>query len=98
MLQNKKRYFNWVKREVDSFFKDRKNVQAFLFGSGLEQEVFGDIDIGLLGNVLEKDISQLKEKFSESTFPYFVDLVDFNKVKKGFKENVLNNKVLWIKR
>lgn len=98
MLQNKKRYFNWVKKELDSYFEDRKNVQAFLFGSGIQQEIFGDIDIGLLGNVQEKDISALKERFTQSTFPYFVDLVDFNTVNENFKENVLNNKILWIKR
>lgn len=33
----------------------------------------------------------LKEQFEESTFPYFVDIVHFDKVQNEFKENVFNN-------
>lgn len=72
-------------------------MQVFIFGSGLKKERFGDIDLGLMGKVKNNDVYKLKEEFEESTLPYSVDVVNFNKVSPEFKNNVMNNEVLWIK-
>lgn len=75
-----------------------KYAKFFIFGSSLRKKHFGDIDIGFMGDLKDKDIREVKESFEDSTFPYFVEFINFNKVSKSFKENVFNNKVLWIKR
>lgn len=74
------------------------DVKFFIFGSSLRNERFGDIDVGVMGNVEDDKIDELKEEFENSTFPYFVEFINFNKVSKEFKDNVFNNKILWIKR
>lgn len=74
-----------------------KNTQFFLYGSSLIKERFGDVDLGIVGDVKVGDINKLKEEFTNSALPYFVDVVNFNKVSKTFKENVFNNKIVWIK-
>ena len=75
-----------------------KNLSFFIYGSGLVKERFGDVDIGVEGSISKSDLNRLRQVFSDSSLPYFVELVDFNKVAPGFKRNVLNNKILWIKR
>ena len=42
-------------------------------------------------------VFKLKEEFTNSTLPYFVDVVNFNTASKAFKENVFNKKIVWIK-
>lgn len=93
----KEKYLQQIKHTIDQFAAG-KNLQVFIFGSGLTKDHFGDIDLGLMGKVKRDDIYKLKEEFEESAFPYSVDVVDFNKVSDKFKNNVLENKVLWIKR
>ncbi|OIO17258.1 hypothetical protein COV56_01515 [Candidatus Kuenenbacteria bacterium CG11_big_fil_rev_8_21_14_0_20_37_9] len=89
------RYLEQIKTMLFDFNQDGK-CRFFLFGSSLARSRFGDVDIGVMGKVADKDIGCLREKFRDSTLPYGVDVVDFNKVSKQFKNNVLNNKVLWI--
>lgn len=74
-----------------------KNWQVFLFGSSITKKRFGDLDIGIMGNVTPREISTLKELFINSALPYEVDVVDFNKASEDFKRNVFNNKIIWIK-
>lgn len=73
-------------------------LSFFIFGSSLRKDRFGDIEFGFMGNLSGKDIRKFKESFEESTFPYFVEFINFDKVSKSFKDNVFENKVLWIKR
>ena len=75
-----------------------KDARFFIFGSSLRKDHFGDIDVGFMGDLKAMDIREFKESFEDSTFPYFVDFINFNKVSKRFKDNVFENKVLWIKR
>ena len=77
---------------------DNTNLKIFIFGSSLEKKHFGDLDLGIIGEIKDNKIPDLKEKFKESDLPYFVDVVDFNKVSKEFKDNVFNNKILWLKQ
>ena len=90
-------YINKLEVFLKDFFIKNKEVKFFIFGSCLERKKFGDVDLGYMGKVKIRDVSELKEKLSDSTFPYFVDIVNFNKVSISFKKNVFNNKILWLK-
>jgi predicted nucleotidyltransferase len=94
----KKRYLEKIKSEAVRFAKKNTGVKIFIFGSSLLRKNFGDVDLGILGKINYRAIAELKENFTDSTIPYFIDIVNFNKVSKEFKENVFSNKVLWIKR
>lgn len=92
----KKKYFAQLSNQIKKSVQE-KNWQVFIFGSSLSENHFGDIDVGILGNIKNNDLSQLKEDFEKSTFPYNVDFVDFNKTSEKFKKNVFDQKILWIK-
>lgn len=79
------------------FFGVRKKIKIFLFGGSVRRNRFGDVDIGIMGEVTDEDATALKERLSESDFPYSVDVINFNTVSEKFKNNVLNNKIIWMK-
>ena len=91
----KEKYLEQIKEKVSEFNKN-KGYKFFIFGSSLNQDHFGDLDIGVIGNINNKDLINLKEEFAESNLPYFVDIINFSKISEKFKNNVLNNKVLWL--
>ncbi len=93
----KKRYITQLEKYVKDALKGKKGTRAFLFGSSVSQDKFGDVDIAVLGNVSEKDLNVLRETLQNSNFPYFVDIVHLNKADKSFKDNILNSKIIWIK-
>lgn len=97
MITDQKKYYNSLRDRFLDFFKNNKNVQVFIFGSSTNSEKFGDIDVGVMGEVTDKEIRELKDYFENSTFPFFVDIINFNTVEDSFKNNILNNKVIWIK-
>lgn len=74
-----------------------EKVKIFIYGSSIDRDEFRDIDIGIEGAFDERKISLLKERFEESSLPYFVDVINFNKVSPDFKKAVLKSKILWIK-
>jgi hypothetical protein len=92
----KEKYIRMVKSTVKPYAKNGR-AKFFLFGSSVKRERFGDLDLGVVGRISRDEIGELKELFKDSDLPYFVDVVDFNKVTKRFRDNVLNNDVLWIK-
>jgi len=94
MVQEK--YLQQVKGIIDAF-SFTKDCQIFLFGSSIQKERFGDLDLGIQGLVAEKEISKLKEAFKNSNLPYNVDVINFDEVSEEFKNNVFNNKIIWIK-
>ncbi len=91
----KDKYLKQVRQQVNQFNRDKK-LKFFIFGSSLEKGHFGDLDLGVIGPIKRQELYQLKEKFEASNLPYFIDIVNFNKVSKDFKENVFNNKILWL--
>lgn len=93
----KEKYLKQIKEKINKTV-DSKNWQVFIFGSGLTQNHFGDIDLGFLGSIDNQDLSHLKQEFEESALPYEIDLVNFNRVSNKFKNNVMENKIIWIKR
>lgn len=97
MITDQKKYYNSLRDRFLDFFENNQNVQVFIFGSSTNSEKFGDIDVGIMGKVTDQEIRELKDYFENSTFPFFVDIINFNTVDNSFKNNVLNNKVIWIK-
>ncbi len=91
----KEKYLKKIKEKVIQF-NQGKNLKFFIFGSSLNKKHFGDLDLGVVGDINDKELCKLKEDFTDSTLPYFIDVVNFNKVEKEFKENVFENKILWI--
>ena len=97
MLETSSRYFVWLKKELSDWFAPYPQAQVFIFGSSLRRERFGDIDIGVKGDFDEARLPALRERLTESTFPYIVDIVNFNTAKKSFTDNVFLQPVVWIK-
>ena len=77
---------------------DGGDFKCFIFGSSLTRKKFGDIDLGLIGQVSQQKISRLKEKLELSNLPFAVDVVDFNQAGQEFRNNVFNQKIIWLKR
>lgn len=96
MITDQKKYFNWLKDDL-IYLTRWKKIEIFLFGGSIKRDNFWDIDIWIQWEVEERDEIAIKWYFEEATFPFYIDLVNFNKVEKNFKENVLNNWVIWIK-
>jgi hypothetical protein len=92
----KAKYLKQIKNKISRFSYGKK-MKIFIYGSSLVKDQFGDIDIGIIGRINNKDIDELKADFEGSIFPYKVDIVDFNKVSAKFKNNVLKDKILWLK-
>ena len=91
---------NYIKslKEIVRNFDPKFENRYFVFGSATRKEKFFDIDLGVKGNSdAKKDLSRLRELFEESTFPYFVDVVDFDSASEKFTNYVYDNeKILWI--
>jgi predicted nucleotidyltransferase len=88
-----------LKEEILKIFTqyfDIRKTKIFIFGSFLKKKSPLDLDLGLLGEVDEDKLALLRFDFEESNFPYEVDLVNFNRVEKGFKEYVLGQKIRWL--
>ncbi len=91
------KYLQEIVNIANKFFEG-KNVKFFIFGSSLNKAHFGDVDLGVIGDVSDKELSTLKETFENSAIPYFVDVINFKEVSEEFRDNVLNNRAIWIKR
>lgn len=90
------RYLEKLKTITTLFFSGRKNIQVFIFGSSVVKKKFGDIDIGIAGDIRAYDAARLKETLELSNFPFVVDVIDFNRIDDKFKKNVFKQKILWI--
>jgi predicted nucleotidyltransferase len=93
MLQEK--YIDFLKKEVRKFFP-QPEVEAFIFGSSVEKDFFCDVDVGLIGDFDRRKIYELKEELHDSTFPYFVDVVNVGRADQKFQNNVLSGKRVWL--
>ena len=70
--------------------------KAFLFGSRAKNSAreFSDVDICISGSPLDlKTMAQLKEQFSESDLPYFVDIVLEEKISPEFRTLIKNEMI-----
>lgn len=92
----KEKYLKEITNKIKEFNKN-KGLRFFIFGSALKRGHSGDLDLGVTGKIKDEEIAKLKEEFENSTLPYSVDVINFDRVSKEFKDNVFNNKILWIK-
>jgi len=93
----KSKYLQEIIKKINQLNQNKK-LEFFIFGSSLTKDHFGDIDLGVRGDIKQEDIIKLKQSLIDSTLPYFVDVINFNKVSQEFKDNVFNNcRILWIK-
>ena len=74
------------------------NEKVFVFGSSVENEKFGDVDLAIVSEqaVDDKILRHVREDLEESTLPYKFDLVDINQTNDPFRTRVLNGPKLWI--
>lgn len=92
----KKIYTDRLKKHLSSFLKPTTKV--FLFGSCLDKgNGFADVDVGLLGKGFDdKKITLIREELENSTFPYKIDIVNFNDVNSSFANEVFDKKIEWL--
>ncbi|MGB9591769.1 MAG: nucleotidyltransferase family protein [Candidatus Kryptoniota bacterium] len=90
-----------ITRKIILNLIDKETVTVFLFGSRVGKNVKhdSDIDIGFISkNKLEQKLfSKIAEALEESIVPYHVDLIDFGKLEKEFKEIALGEIEIWNK-
>lgn len=92
------KYLLRLQEMVRKYFS-KEETKVCIFGSSVdpERKHFYDVDVGFLGKVEEKKLWELEEELEESTFPFFVDLVNFETASKDFTEFVLQKtNVRWI--
>ena len=79
------RYVDFIKDTIGSVLD---NVEIYIFGSRTQGKSleYSDVDIALKGkNQIELDkILNLRAAFSNSTFPYKVDIIDLNNIDEKF--------------
>jgi len=84
MIQLSAKHLEMVKRILSSSLNTQK---VYVFGSRARNEAkaFSDLDLCIDGDELSfSSVSALKDAFSESDLPYFVDLVQKTRMSKGF--------------
>ncbi len=72
--------------------------RVFIFGSSVDSDNFGDIDLAIVSDRedLDRSIMYIRELLEESTLPYKFDLVNFNKAKDSFRNRVMSGPKIWI--
>ncbi len=90
------KHLHQLKTKVRHHFPNPE-INVFVFGSSVRENVFRDIDVGFQGDIDERVLSELREELENSNFPYTVALVDFTYVDEDFKDFVLHKEVKkWI--
>lgn len=96
----KKKYQNQIKKIILNNLKGNiknGNVKIFIFGSGVNDKKFNDIDVGIIGkNIDESKLSLIREDFDKSQIPYKIDLINFNQTDKKFRDKALKGKIIWL--
>ena len=84
-----------VKETVSKYLP--KGYQVFIFGSRAEGRArrWSDIDVGILGEkrVPLSVLGLMNEELENSSIPLKVDVVDFSRVSKDFREEALKEVV-----
>ena len=89
-------YVNRIKEVLQKHL--HLNEKVFIFGSSVENEKFGDVDLAVVSDqtVDERIMRHIREDLEESTLPYKFDLVDINQANDPFRTRVLNGPKIWI--
>ena len=80
-----------IKNILHNNFKVKK---AAIFGSRAKNNFTekSDIDIVIFdNNITVKELANIKAEFLESSLPYFVDVILFDKVNKKFQQEIMSN-------
>lgn len=77
---------------INSILKIIPNVEIYVYGSRVKGMAvkYSDVDIALKsGEEIPFDtVLKLKAFFSDSTFPYMVDIIDLNSISENFKNRI----------
>lgn len=77
---------------INSILKIIPNVEIYVYGSRVKGTAvkYSDVDIALKSGVeIPFDtVLKLKAFFSDSTFPYMVDIIDLNSISENFKNRI----------
>jgi predicted nucleotidyltransferase len=91
-------YINQINSIFCTILKGRE-VRILLFGSQSRNDASSSSDYDFAvdcGRKIERSILvSLKEMFEDSTFPYRVDIVDFNNVSKTMKDQIIKYGKEW---
>ena len=85
-----------IKNKIISI-KELEDYQIFLFWSRVKWDYkqYSDYDIGFLWDNKLELTKYLNAKRQIESLPYNIDLIDFNRASKEFKNLALKNIVLW---
>ena len=77
---------------INSILKIIPNVEIYVYGSRVKGTAvkYSDVDSALKsGEEIPFDtVLKLKAFFSDSTFPYMVDIIDLNSISENFKNRI----------
>lgn len=77
---------------INSILKIIPNVEIYVYGSRVKGTAvkYSDVDIALKsgGEIPFDTVLKLKAFFSDSTFPYMVDIIDLNSISENFKNRI----------
>lgn len=92
------RYLTWLRNTI--LPKIGEEGGAFLFGSVLRHDRFRDVDIAhwCRNPSTQQCASLLQEELEESTFPYFVDIVDIDESSAYFYDHLSTTEKVWISK
>ena len=66
MITDQKKYYSSLKNSLLEFFHNDKKVKVFIFGSSAKNDHFGDIDIGIMGDISDKKIREIIKAYNEN--------------------------------
>jgi len=76
---------------------DKKEYQAFIFGSYAQGKMrrSSDIDLGIVGKkaVPTMSLVEIEDDLEESDLPFMFDVVDFIKTGEGFKKQAMQQTI-----
>ena len=73
-----------------------KEAEVFVFGTAARADKFGDVDIAIIGKIDRGLARKVKDALEESDLPYFFDVIDYGRAAKSFRDNINNNKKIWL--
>jgi uncharacterized protein len=91
------RYQLWIKTIISKRLV-LNEIGVCLFGSAVDSNrlSFFDVDIGVTGDFNRSILSILKDDFTNSTFPFMVDIIDLDSVSGDFRSAIFKKDVLWL--
>lgn len=71
----------------------KHEIKAYVFGSRAKNTAkpLSDLDLCLKDNYDKSTIRKLQDAFEESDLPFKVDVVAWNEISQGFKEQIEND-------